>query len=130
MSYAFSWPLQQGLYWALSAAPEITDLAEVLDATAVPTSNEYVSIGEEKVRERGPDLTQHDIVIEVHSAAQGFSRAKLVAAEVGRILLHTPPAVTGATVTDLRFLKARARRSRGTERRLITLTFRVLLDAN
>ncbi|SOH94496.1 Protein of unknown function [Monaibacterium marinum] len=130
MSCAFSWELQQGLYWALNAAPEITNLATVLDATSAPVEGEYVSIGEELVRQRGPGLSQHDVLIEVHSAAQGFAQAKIIAAEVGNVLLLTPPAVTGATVTDLRFLKARAQRSKGTERRLITLTFRILIDAN
>jgi len=130
MSVAFSWPLQQGLYWALSAAPAITDLAEILDASSDPVAGDYVSIGEEQVRQRGPGLSQHDVVIEVHSPALGFARAKAIAAAVGQVLLAAPPAVTGATVTDLRFLKARARRSKGTERRLITLTFRILIDAN
>lgn len=130
MSTEFSWALQQALYWALSAESAITDLAEVLDASAAPVAGEYVSIGEERVQMRGPDLSQHDVVIEVHSPAPGFAKAKQVAAEVGRTLLATPPAVAGASVTDLRFLKARARRGRGTERRLIQMTFRVILDAN
>ena len=130
MSAEHSWPLQQALYWALSAEEAITDLAEVLDAGTEPVAGDYVSIGEEQVRVRGPGLSQHDVVIEVHSAARGFARAKAVAAEVGRVLLHTPPAMAGATISDLRFLKARADRGKGSERRRIRMVFRVTIDAN
>ena len=129
MSMASSWALQQALYWALTSEPAVTALAKVLDAQAGPVEGDYVSIGEEQVRPRGPGLSQHDVVIEVHSAAKGFARAKAIAAEVGRVLLDTPPALAGVTVSDLRFVKARARRGRGTDRRHIAMTFRIVIDA-
>ncbi|WP_316014561.1 DUF3168 domain-containing protein [Roseobacter sp. HKCCA0434] len=130
MSMTHSWELQQALYWALSAAPAITDHATVLDAAASEVAGDYVAIGEEQVRRKGPGLTEHDVTIEVHSAAQGFASAKQIAAEVAAVLVATPPALSGATVADLRFFKARSRRGKGTARRSIQLTFRILIDAN
>ncbi len=128
---ALSWPLQQAVFAALSAAPAVTDLADVLDMPEGETTGDYVSIGQEIVRSRGAasaETLTHDLTVEVHSRGHGFARAKEIAGAVTDTLLGAPLTVAGARVIGTRFVRSRARRARGLERRRIELVFRIILE--
>ena len=128
----FSWALQKGLYEALNGAPDVTDLGAVYDAPPMDAPADYVVLGEEIVRCKGAPgevLHVHTIAITVQSTADGFARAKGLAAAVIGTLEAGSLAVDGARVVDLLFERARARRSRKGLRR-IELRFRIILENN
>ena len=137
MTYGAGEALQASVYQRLIGDPTVTSLVSghIFDAEEVPSSvsdaQTYVVIGAERVRDNGSATHQgavHDFTVAVHSVAEGFSMAKRVAAAVGAALTDNALSVVGAHVGCLRFVSARAERTRLPQRRRITLRFQAHLE--
>jgi len=137
MSYGASDGLQRAIYARLSGDAALTALvgSGVFDAEDLPSSTNpaetYVVIGAERVRDNGSAThagAVHDFTVAVHSVAEGFSKAKQVAAAVGEALTGSALSVADANLICLRFVSARAERTRLPQRRRITMRFQALLE--
>lgn len=137
MSYAYSAGLQSAVYARLTSDPSLSALIgdAVFDAPleAAPKSaiSEYVTLGEERVRENGTktsDGAVHDFQVIVQSARDGFDGAKRIAAAVCDALIEAPLSLQRGRLVDLRFVSARAERGPAPVKRRIALRFRAMID--
>ena len=64
----------------------------------------------------------------VHSTANGFSAAKVVAAAISSVLVDANLSVFGGHLVSLRFLKAKAKRGIAPELRRIEMRFRAVVE--
>jgi Protein of unknown function (DUF3168) len=137
VSYALSAGLQAGIYRRLTTDPAVADLVgrAVYDApperTAGETAPDYLTLGEETVRANDTKTSVgalHDFTVTVHSARDGFERAKTIAAAVCACLVDAPLVLDGGRLVALRFLRAAAERGRAPEKRRVSLRFRAVVD--
>ncbi len=137
MSAAFSWPLQQALFAALSAHPEIA--ATIGDAIfdEPPVSETlgrdgavWIVLGDEVVTPWSTASDQgaaHAVQISVVAAQRGFATAKRVADAVCDAALG-PLTLARGRVVNAGFLSARTQRvGKGAARR-IDLRFRIVIE--
>jgi Protein of unknown function (DUF3168) len=138
VSYALSAGLQARIYQRLAGDAALAALVgdAVYDAPperAAPdeAAPDYVSLGEETVRANDTKTSQgalHDFTVTVHSARDGFDRAKRIAAAVCACLVDAPLPLEGGRLVALRFLRAAAERGRAPEKRTVSLRFRAVVD--
>jgi hypothetical protein len=135
VSYAFAAGLQARLYERLAGDAALGTLvgAAVYDAPLglAPEQSDYVTLGEETVRDNGTKTSAgaiHDFSVVVHSGRDGFDWAKRVAAAVCAALVDAPLALDAGRLVALRLLRASAERGRAPEKRKITLRFRAVVD--
>ncbi len=139
MTYAFGWALQQGVFAALSAHPDIAALVAdrihdepphrgELDAATAAAP--YLLLGEETVApwdtasDRG---AAHDLSISAVSSEPGFATVKRIAAAVCDAL-DGEIALARGRVAAVRFLGARTARGRRGQARRIDMRFRVIVE--
>jgi len=137
VSYAYSAGLQAAVYARLAGDAGLSALvgAAVYDAPleAAPEAvvTEYVTLGEERVRDNGTKTSDgaiHDFQVIVQSGRDGFEGAKRVAAAVCDALIEAPLALARGHLVDLRFVSARAERGPAPVKRRIALRFRATID--
>ena len=137
MSLALSGEFQGAIYGALTGDAALVALvgAEIYDAPlpsggALPLG-EHVTLGEEVVKPFGSATSSggvHDFDVVVHSTANGFAAAKVVAAAVSDVLVDANLSVSGGHLVSLRFVKAKAKRGIAPELRRIEMRFRAVVE--
>jgi hypothetical protein len=138
MTYALAWPLQEAVYAALTASPEVAALSggRIYDATpaaAGPAEDElhYVVLGDESVTDwSAADCAgaQHLLLISVYAAERSFSEAKRLAGAISERLCTGPLPMSRGRVVSTFFAAARTRREERDRVRRIELRFRVLVE--
>lgn len=136
MSYAMSAALQASVFAALSGDAAILALVEgIYDGppagSGVPPSGTYITLGNEVAKDRSSashKAVTLDFEVNIHSDFAGFSMAKDVAAKVVDALDWAELPMTRGQLTNMKFLKSRARRGVSPETRRIALIFRAILD--
>ena len=135
MSYAFASGLQAGVFARLSGDSTLAGLVggAVYDAppALTPAETEYVTLGEETVRDFGTKTSDgaiHDFTVTAHSGRDGFDGVKRVAEAVCAALVDAPLALAAGRLVDLRFLRASAERGRAPAKRRVVLRFRAVVD--
>lgn len=129
--------LQTALFDQLSADPGLTAALggpRIYDAPPHAQSGEgpppYVTLGDETITawdtktEAG---TAHDLTFTIWSAQRGYSEVKAIQSALADALA-TAPGLTGARITDLRFVSSETRRERRTRLRRADCTFRALVE--
>ncbi|OUS06129.1 hypothetical protein A9Q96_10225 [Rhodobacterales bacterium 52_120_T64] len=137
MSITLSGDLQGAIYGALTGDAALVALVgvEIYDAPlpsggALPLG-EHVTLGEEMVKPFGSATSSggvHDFDIVVHSTANGFAAAKVVASAVSDVLVDANLNISGGHLVSLRFLKAKAKRGVAPELRRIEMRFRAVVE--
>jgi hypothetical protein len=138
MTYALSWPLQEGVFQLLSADPgvaahvggRIYDAPLPVEAEDEPDGI-YVTLGDETVRDWSTSTdhgAQHLLTIAVHAPRRGFAEAKQAAGAISDALLSGMIAMTRGRVVQVRFITARTRREEGDALRRIELRFRATVE--
>jgi hypothetical protein len=138
MTYALSWPLQEGVFALLNADPGIAALlgGRVYDAPP-PIEAEgdsdgvYVTIGDESARDWSTATdngASHLLSISVYAPRRGFADAKQVAGAISDTLLGGGIAMSRGRVVLVRFVDARTRREEGDALRRIDMRFRVTVE--
>lgn len=137
MTYALGAGLQAAVYARLAGDASLRELVggRIHDAPlglgAEEEAADHVTIGEETARPWTTKTSEgaiHDFDVTVHSGREGFDRPKRVAAAICAALIDAPLEVAGGRLVSLRFLRAKAERSRAPERRRVSLRFRAVLD--
>lgn len=139
MSYAFSWPLQQALFAALSADATVAALVagRIYDAAPHATGTgaqdgPWIVLGDEQVdawstaTDRG---AAHAIQISVVGGAGGFGALKRLADAVCEVALG-PLSLSRGRIVTAHFLGGRTRRIEGAGLRQIDLRFRLAIEEN
>lgn len=138
MTYALSWPLQQGIFQLLSTDADVAALTggRIFDAPPHQASEAdpegiYLTLGDETVRDWST-ATDHGAVhlvsITVHAPRRGFAEAKQVAGAVSDALLNGAIALSRGRVVLARFVEARTRRQENGALRRIEMRFRILVE--
>lgn len=137
MSLVLSGELQGAIYAALTGDTALVALvgSEIYDAPlpvggALP-SGEHVTLGEEIVKPFGSITSSggvHDFDVVLHSTANGFAAAKLVAAAVSDVLVDANLSIAGGHLVSLRFIKAKAKRGIAPELRRVEMRFRAVIE--
>lgn len=135
MSYAFASGLQARVFARLAGDAALAGLVggAVYDAppALTPAETEYVTLGEESVRDFGTKTSDgaiHDFTVTAHSARDGFDGVKRVAEAVCAALVDAPLALGAGRLVALRFLRASAERGRAPVKRRVVLRFRAVVD--
>ena len=134
MSFAASVALQKAVFSALGA--HVALQAEVNGAIydAIPKGSApdvFVSLGPEPVKTRydgSGNGSQHDMTISVVATGDGFASAKTIAGHVSDALNGAEISLEHGTLVFIRFLKASAKRNRGSSGRRIDMIFRARVD--
>ncbi|MDT8326184.1 MAG: DUF3168 domain-containing protein [Roseovarius sp.] len=134
MSYAVAAALQKAVFQRLSADGDLAALVGGAIFDALPTGQvpqTYVTLGPEEVRDRS-DATAggawHRFTVSVVTENAGFLAAKEVAGAVSDALVGADLTLARGRLSNLDFLRARARRETGGQVRRIDLTFRARVD--
>jgi len=136
MSYASASALQTAIYQRLTVDAALTALVgtaiydEVPPGPLPPT---YVSLGPEDARDRSDKTGQgaeHDFTVSVVTDAAGFQTAKAIAGAVSEALVGAELILSRGSLTDLWFLRARARRVGAADQRRIDIWFRARVDTD
>ena len=138
MTYALSWPLQEGVFQLLSTdagvathvSDRIYDAPPSLDAEADPDGI-YVTIGDERVEDWSTATDQgaaHLLTIAVHAPRRGFAEAKQAAGAISDAMLGGGIAMSRGRVIQVRFVDARTRRGEGDALRRVEMRFRVTAE--
>lgn len=138
MTYALSWPLQQGVFQLLSADPGVAALTggRIHDAPLPPEAEAepdgiYVTLGDETVRDwstasdRG---AEHLVSIAVHAPRRGYAEAKQAAGAISDALLGGTVTLSRGRVVLVRFVDARTRRQENGALRRIDMRFRMTVE--
>ncbi|MEO0387561.1 MAG: DUF3168 domain-containing protein [Pseudomonadota bacterium] len=137
MSYALSEPLQVAVYNRLLSSPAVTSIVGTAIYDTPPPGEPYtlppthVTLGEERARPASSATHKaafHDFNVTVHTDHEGFSEAKLAAAEICLALDDAPLALSRGHLVSLRFLSARAERNTARRPRRVVLRFRAHLE--
>ena len=137
MSYGYSAGLQAAVYSRLSSDHGLGTLVSgaihdgPLEAAPEVADSDYVTLGEERVRDNGTKTSAgavHDFQVIVHSGRDGFDGAKRIAAAVCDALIEAPLQLQRGHLVDLRFVSARAERGPAPVKRRIALRFRAMID--
>lgn len=138
MTYAISWPLQEGIYALVCNDPACSSSlgSRVFDA-APPTTegtmpdDVYMTFGDEEVQDWSTSSTQgavHTVSISVHAPRHGFADAKQTAAAISDAILSGALTLTQGTVVNVRFVDARTVRQEADTFRRIDLRFRITVQ--
>lgn len=137
MTYALAGSLQKAVYQTLSGDAALGLLVgdAVYDAPLAQElpdgARDFITIGEETARD-GSTATSygamHDFQIDIHSNREGYSVAKDIAAAVCDALLDANLTLERGSLVGLRFRGARAKPGKLPDRRMISLTFRAVLE--
>jgi len=135
VSYAFASGLQARVYARLAGDAALAALVgdAIYDGppALTPEDTEYVTLGEESVRDFGTKTSDgaiHDFTVTAHSARDGFDGVKRVASAVCAALVDAPLALDAGRLVALRFLHASAERGRAPQKRRVVLRFRAVVD--
>ena len=138
MTYALSWPLQQGLFSLLceSALCETHFNGQIFDAP-LPFGSEaapeglYLIIGDEEVQDWSTATDPgavHLISLNIHAPRRGFAEAKQAAADISDALLNGSLALARGQVVNIRFVDATTHREESDQLRRIEMRFRITLE--
>lgn len=138
MTYAVAAALQTAIFTTLTGDAALAGLVgtAIYDApqpAAASDPAEHVTIGEETARDGSTKTSAggvHDFSVTVHSRAEGFARAKAIAAAVCDALIDASMVLTRGNLIGLRFVWAKAERGEPGEERRIILRFRAVLEDN
>jgi len=135
VSYGFASGLQASVYARLAGDAALRALVSgaIYDGVPAlsPAETEYVTLGEESVRDFGTktsDGAVHDFSVTAHSGSDGFDGVKRVAEAVCAALVDAPLALAAGRLVALRFLRASAERGRAPVKRRVVLRFRAVVD--
>jgi hypothetical protein len=138
MTYALSWPLQQGVFQLLGNDPAVTAHVggRIYDAPLPPEAEAepdgvYVTLGDETVRDWSTATdhgAQHLLTVAVHAPRRGFAAAKQAAGAISDALLSGAIGMSRGRVVLVRFVGARTRRTEGGALRRIEMRFRVTAE--
>lgn len=137
MTYALSWPLQQGLFQLISndAACNTFFGGRIYDAPPHLAGEEpeglYLSFGDEQASDWSTASDAgavHLVTLTVHAPRRGFSEAKQAAAAVSDAVLLGGIMPSRGRVVNARFVDARTRRADADAQRRIDLRFRITLE--
>lgn len=138
MTYAISWPLQEGIYSLVCSDPgcQSTVGARVFDALPLEADNGapngvYMTFGDEDVQDWSTGSTNgaiHTITVSVHAPRQGYSDAKQAAASISDAILSGALSLTRGTVVNVRFVDGRTARDEADGLRRIDLRFRITVQ--
>ena len=138
MTYALSWPLQEGVFQLLSndtgvaahLGGRIYDAPLSLDAEADPDGI-YLTLGDERVEDWSTATdpgAAHLLTSAVHAPRRGFAEAKQAAGAVSDAMLGGTIAMSRGRVILVRFVDARTRRAEGDALRRIEMRFRLTVE--
>lgn len=138
MTYAMSWPLQQGLFKLLCDRPlcETHFNGQIFDAP-LPFGSEaapdglYLIIGDEEVQDWSTATDAgavHLISLNIHAPRRGFAEAKQAAADISDALLNGSIPLERGRVVNIRFVDANTYREEADQLRRIEMRFRVTLE--
>lgn len=134
MSYAIAAALQVAVFQKLAADTAVTQALGDAIYDAVPAGdvpNTYLTLGPEDVRDRSNKTGQgaeHRFVLSVVTTLAGFRAAKAAAGAVTDAIVNADLALERGQLISLRFLRARALRTRSADGRRIDLTFRAIVE--
>jgi hypothetical protein len=135
VSYAFATGLQGRVFAQLAGDAALAGLVggAIYDAppALTPAETEYVTLGEESVRDFGTKTSHgavHDFTVTAHSGRDGFDLVKRVAEAICAALVDAPLALGSGHLVALRFLRASAERGRAPVKRRVVLRFRAVVD--
>ncbi|MEM7057331.1 MAG: DUF3168 domain-containing protein [Pseudomonadota bacterium] len=138
MTYAISWPLQEGIYSLICTDPVCSSTlgSRVFDAVPLEADNGtpddvYMTFGDEEVQDWSSGSTNgaiHLITVSVHAPRHGFSDAKQAAAAVSDAILSGGLSLTRGNVVNVRFVDARTTRQEVDGLRRIDLRFRITVQ--
>jgi hypothetical protein len=134
MTYALAGALQAAVFARVSGDLTVAGLVGDAVYDAVPQGalpGLYVTLGPEVVRDRSDKTgagAEHEFTLSVVSDAAGFASAKAVAGAVSDALVDADLALMRGRLVGLWFLRAKAARAGGGERRRIDLTFRARVE--
>jgi len=138
MTYALSWPLQQGIFQLLSTDAQVAALtggriydAPLHQAAEVDPEGVYVTLGDEAVRDWSTATDHgaaHLVSIAVQAPRHGFAEAKQVASAVSDAMLNGMIPLSRGRVVLARFVDARTRRQDNGGLRRIEMRFRILVE--
>ena len=138
MTYALSWPLQQGLYHLFCANTLCVEHFghRIYDAPP-PLANEsdpgriYLTFGDEDVDDwsTGSDAgAVHVVTMTVNAPRRGFAEAKKAAAVLSDAVLGGELTLIRGRVVNTRFVDAKTKRTENDALRQIRLRFRITLE--
>ena len=138
MTYAFGWPLQQGLHAALTAHAGVSAIAggrvhdepPHRDAGTSDGDAPYVLIGEESAAPwstASDEGAAHEIAISAVATEPGFATVKRLAGAICDAVL-APFALPRGRVVSARLLSARTARARRGSTRRIDMRFRIAIE--
>ena len=137
MTYALSWPLQEGLFALISGDPACDALlsGRVYDAAPHLGGEEpdgvYVTLGDEQTSDWSTASDAgaiHLVSMSIHSPGHGFAVAKQAAAAVCDAVLAGGLTLSRGRLVNARFVDARTRRAEADAHRRIDLRFRLTLE--
>jgi len=138
MTYALSWPLQEGVFQLLSNDAGVAAQVggRIYDAPLPPIAETepdgiYVTLGDETVRDWSTATdtgAQHMLTIGVYAPRRGFAEAKQVAGAISEALHAGTITMSRGRVILLRFVAARTGRAEGDALRRIEMRFKVTLE--
>jgi len=134
MTYAVGTALQGAVYQRLSTDTVLLGLLgpAVFDALpAGPLPEVYVVLGQEDARDLSSAThggAVHRFTVTIVAGTGGFKRAKEAAGAVSDALVDADIGLDRGRLVSLRFLSARARRSRAGAARRIDLTFQAIVE--
>jgi hypothetical protein len=138
MTYALSWPLQEGVFQLLSndagvaahVGGRIYDAPLPSEAESEPDGI-YVTLGDETVRDWSTATdngAQHLLTIAVYAPRRGFAEAKQAAGAISDALQAGEINMSRGRVILLRFVAARTGRGEGDALRRIEMRFQVTVE--
>jgi hypothetical protein len=138
MTYALSWPLQEGVFQLLSTDAGVAVLvgSRVYDAPPPPETEldpegVYVTIGDESAQDWSTATDNgaaHLLTIAVHAPRRGFAEAKQAAGAISDAMLGGGIVMSRGRAVLVRFVDARTRRGEGDALRRIDMRFRVTVE--
>ncbi len=138
MTYALSWPLQEGIFSAICADGACVGFFDhrVFDGPA-PFQGEaeaeglFLTLGDEQARDwstTSDSGAEHIVVLTVHAPRRSFGEAKQAAAAVSDALLAAPLTLSRGRVVNARFAEARTRRLERDALRQVEMRFRFVVE--
>lgn len=138
MTYAISWPLQEGIYSLVCNDPACSSNLghRVFDAAPIEgdvglSEDVYMTMGDEEVQDWSSGSTNgavHTVTISIHAPRHGFSDAKQTASAISDAILSGALTLTRGTVVNVRFVDARTVRKEADAFRRIDLRFRITVQ--
>ena len=139
MTYALSWPLQEGLFKLMCDDPacsqvfghNIFDAAPPATAGAAVPDGVYVTFGDEEVADwstASGNGAVHLITVSVFAPRRGFAEAKQAASAISDAVLSGAIALTRGKVVNVRFVDARTRRAESDTLRRIDMRYRITVE--